>query len=170
MKVTSTLIFVIMTRYYHIGSQWDEFPCRCGQEDRAVKETWEKHGQTEWRCDLAWGGYWKFMFIDSLIGYTCPSQLYSLLSVKPLTFVDVVWYFLIMCLCDVFSLIITEPHTDQIHGSDEENDPLKTHLLIVTLIVVSLNCVGFHSLVFVEPCIKQCCWSIPSINTNINKD
>ena len=29
------------------------FPCKCGQEDRAVKEAWEGWGPAEWRCDLA---------------------------------------------------------------------------------------------------------------------
>jgi hypothetical protein len=33
----------------------DEFPCSCGQEDWAVKETWEGRGSTQWRCDLARG-------------------------------------------------------------------------------------------------------------------
>ena len=28
-----------------------EFACRCGQEDRAVKEAWEGQGPAEWRCD-----------------------------------------------------------------------------------------------------------------------
>ena len=33
----------------------EEFPRRCGQEDRAVNEAWEEQGPTKWRCDLAWG-------------------------------------------------------------------------------------------------------------------
>ena len=32
-----------------------EFPCKCWQEDWAVKEAWEGRGPTEWRCDLARG-------------------------------------------------------------------------------------------------------------------
>ena len=34
----------------------EEFPRRCGHEDRAVKETWEGHGPAKWRCDLARDG------------------------------------------------------------------------------------------------------------------
>ena len=32
----------------------EEFPCKCKQEGRAVKEVWEGWDPTEWRCDLAW--------------------------------------------------------------------------------------------------------------------
>ena len=35
----------------------EEFPCRCGQEYRELKEAWEGRGPTEWRCDLAWGNH-----------------------------------------------------------------------------------------------------------------
>ena len=41
--------------YCYVGSQRKEFPCRCGQDDRAVKEAWEGWGPAEWRCGLARG-------------------------------------------------------------------------------------------------------------------
>ena len=33
----------------------EEFPRRCGQEDRAVKEVWEGWSPAEHKCDLARG-------------------------------------------------------------------------------------------------------------------
>ena len=33
----------------------EEFPCKCRQEDRPVKQAWERRGPAKWRCDLARG-------------------------------------------------------------------------------------------------------------------
>jgi hypothetical protein len=44
-KVVSTLIFVILTWYCHISSQWGGVPTKCKQVDGAMKEVWEGHGQ-----------------------------------------------------------------------------------------------------------------------------
>ena len=50
----------------HNGLKWldivtlvpnkEEFPRRCEQEDRAMKEVWEERGPTKHKCDLAQGG------------------------------------------------------------------------------------------------------------------
>ena len=36
----------------------EEFLCRCGLEDQAVKEAWEGRGPAKWICDIAWGINW----------------------------------------------------------------------------------------------------------------
>ena len=62
------------------------------------------------------------MIVDSSIGYiqySRSSRVCSLLSVESLLmFEDVGRSLLNLCLFDVFSLILTEPHTDQIKRSD----------------------------------------------------
>ena len=55
------------------------------------------------------------MFADFLTGYTSPPNYASLLSVvQYIVYEDIVQFILNMCLCDVCSLILIEPHTYQI--------------------------------------------------------
>ena len=66
----------------------------------------------DWKLDLPLLSYdyQKCMFVDFLIGYTCP-----LLSVGYLLiFEDAVQSLLTTCLHDVCSLLLTEPRTNQI--------------------------------------------------------
>ena len=59
------------------------------------------------------------MLVDFLTGYVGPPNCVSILSVEwLLTFEDVVQSLLRMCLHSVCSLILTEPHTNQIQESD----------------------------------------------------
>ena len=44
-----------MIGYCHTSFQREEFPHKCRQKDRAMKEVWEGSGPTEWRYDLAKG-------------------------------------------------------------------------------------------------------------------
>ena len=55
MKVMSTWIFVSLTGYCHIGSQWGGVRTQMQVDDWAVKEPWEGRGLAEWRCDLTLG-------------------------------------------------------------------------------------------------------------------
>jgi hypothetical protein len=87
--------------------------------------------KTDWKLDtpLYSFGYWNCMFVDFFITYMGSSQLWSLLSVDYLLiFEHIVQSLIDMCFYDVYSLILTKPHTNQIQGSNLENNPLKTHL------------------------------------------
>ena len=58
MKVMSTWIFVFWPGIVTLVPNGREFPCKCGQEDHAVKEAWEGQGMAGWRCELAWALGW----------------------------------------------------------------------------------------------------------------
>jgi hypothetical protein len=42
----SVSIFVILTRYVTLVPNKEEFPRKCGHEDRAVKKAWERWDPT----------------------------------------------------------------------------------------------------------------------------
>ena len=79
-----------------------------------ISKSTMKHWQ---KPDLPWFGYgyWKCMFVGFLSEYIYRSSpLCSVLSVEYLlVFEDVVQSLLNMCFYDVYSLILTEPHTNQ---------------------------------------------------------
>ena len=68
------------------------------------------------------------MFVDFFIDYIGPPQLCSLLRVDEIILEDIVQSPLNMCPYGVYSLILTEPHTDQTQGSDQEEEPNNTHI------------------------------------------
>ena len=83
------------------------------------KSTMKHLQKSVWILDLPWFsyGYQKCMVVDFWIRYIRSSHMCSLLNVEwLLIYEDVVQSLLNMCVYDVWSLIITESHTNQLEG------------------------------------------------------